>query len=73
MPLSFIMKENFMERIITATVFDASAHYSGYRKMWGMGLERNLLKSIESDPIDSNLMTLGLIPFLDSFLSIIQS
>jgi hypothetical protein len=46
------MKENFMERNKTAIVFDTSAHCSGYRKMWGTGLECNLLKSIESDPID---------------------
>jgi len=26
MPLSFIMKENFMERNMTATIFDANAH-----------------------------------------------
>jgi hypothetical protein len=51
MPLSFIMKENFMERNMTATVFDANAHCSGYRKMCGTGFEHNLLKSIESDPV----------------------
>jgi len=37
---------------MSATVFDASAHCSGYRKMWGTGVQCNLLKSIDSDPID---------------------
>jgi len=52
MSLSFILKENFMERNMTATVFDANAHCGGYRKMWGTRFEPNLLKSIESDLID---------------------
>ena len=40
-----------MERNMTATVFDASAHCYWYRKMWGAGLQRNILKPIESDPL----------------------
>ena len=37
---------------MTTTVFDANAHCPGYRKMCGTEFEHNLLKSIESDPID---------------------
>jgi hypothetical protein len=41
-----------MERNMSATDFDANAHFTGYRKNVGDGLERNLPKSTESDPIE---------------------
>jgi len=49
------MKENFMEKNMSATVFDANAHYCGYRKMWGRDWNPTYLKSIESDLIDFSL------------------